>query len=118
MKVEAEPELYFTRKVELAIIRIVVKTDVEFTEDMAEGEEVGDEEEGPQDGALGHTGGDWGGDGHKEFELNELSAVFEVGVEPAKGDKSDAKWGEFTEEDGMVDGVKNHAQVKEDENGQ
>lgn len=91
MKVEAEPELYFTRKVELGIIRIVVKTDVEFTEVMAEGEEVDDEEEGPQDGALGHTGGDWGGVGHKEFELNELSAVFEVGVEPAKGDKSDAK---------------------------
>lgn len=35
---------------------------VVFTEDGAKGEEVGDEEKGPQDRALGHTGSDWGGD--------------------------------------------------------
>lgn len=60
MKVVAEPELYFTRTVELLVILIVVRTDAELMEDIAEGEEVGDEEEGPQDRALEHTGGNWG----------------------------------------------------------
>lgn len=38
--------------------------------------------------------------------MNELSAVFEVGVPPVKGAKSDAKWGESTEGDEMEDGVR------------
>ena len=32
-----------------------MEMDVEFTENIAKGKKVGDEEEGPQDGALGHT---------------------------------------------------------------
>lgn len=104
LKVEAEPELYFTRKAELGVILI------DFMEDMVKGVEVGDEDDGPPDGALGQTSGHWGGIGREGFDLNELSGVFEVFVEPVKGDKSDAKRGESTEEDGKGDGVKSHTQ--------
>jgi len=45
----------FTGEVELGVIRIAVKTDVVLAEDVAEGKEVNDEEEGPQDRALWHT---------------------------------------------------------------
>ena len=59
-----------------------MEMNVEFTENMAEGEKVGNEEEGPQDRALGHTCSDGGRDGFKGFELCELSAASEVGGEP------------------------------------
>ena len=36
-------------------ISITVDVNVKFAEDIAEGKEVDDEEEGPQDRALGHT---------------------------------------------------------------
>ena len=37
----------FSGEVELGVIGIAVEVDVEFPEDVAEGEEVNDEEEGP-----------------------------------------------------------------------
>ena len=37
-----------------------MELDIEFTEDVAEGEEIDDEEKGPQDRSLGHTCSDWG----------------------------------------------------------
>ena len=50
-----ESGVWFTGKIELGVIHEAVKINTIFTEDIAEGEEVYDEEEGPQDGALGHT---------------------------------------------------------------
>ncbi len=48
---------------------------VKFTENGAKGEEIGDEEKGPQDRALGHTCSDWGGVRLEGFELDELSVA-------------------------------------------
>ncbi len=50
-----ESGVWFTGKIELGIIHKAVEVDTIFVEDIAEGEEVYDEEEGPQDRALGHT---------------------------------------------------------------
>ena len=72
----------FGGEVELGVISITVEVNVKFVEDIAEGKEVDDEEEGPQDRALGHTSSDGGGDGFKGFQLNELSAAREVRCEP------------------------------------
>lgn len=44
-----------------SVIREAVEMNIEFMEDVTKREEVGDEEEGPQDGALGHTCSDWSG---------------------------------------------------------
>lgn len=52
-----------------------MEMDIEFAEDIAKGKEVGDEEKGPQDRALGHTRSDGEGLGSKGFELDELSAA-------------------------------------------
>lgn len=41
--------------VELGAVRVAVEIDVIFTKDIAIGKEINDEEEGPQDRALGHT---------------------------------------------------------------
>ena len=38
-----------------------MELDIEFAEDVAEGEEIDDEYQRPQDRSLGHTGSDWGG---------------------------------------------------------
>ncbi len=50
-----ESGVWFTGKIELGVIREAVEVDTIFAEDIAEGEEVYDKEEGPQDGALGYT---------------------------------------------------------------
>ena len=52
-----------------------MEKNVKLTENKAQGEEVSDEEEGPQDRALGHTRGDGGVLGAEGFKLNELSAT-------------------------------------------
>ena len=52
-----------------------MEVDVEFAEDIAKGKEIGNEERGPQDRALGHTRRDRGGLGGEGFELDELSAA-------------------------------------------
>lgn len=80
----------FGREVELGVIREAVKRNIKFTENKAKGKEVCNEKEGTQDRALGDTRGDRGGMGTEGFELDELSAVREIGMEPDKGDASDA----------------------------
>ena len=45
-----------------------MKMDVVFTEDIAKGKEVDDEEKGPQDRALGHTSGEG-----RRWELKDWS---------------------------------------------
>ena len=45
----------FGGEIELGVIGITVKMDVVFTEDIAKGKEVDDEEKGPQDRSLGHA---------------------------------------------------------------
>lgn len=45
----------FTGEVELVVICITVKIDAQFTEDIVNGQKVNDEEERPEDRALGHT---------------------------------------------------------------
>lgn len=95
-----------------------MEVDTIFTENIAEGEEIDDEEEGPQDRALGHTRSDGGGLRGEGFELNELSTASEVGVKPVKGGVSDANGGKSTEEDGMGNRVKGRTEIKEDEYGE
>ena len=46
-----------------------------FAEDTDEGNEVDDEEKGPQDAALGYTSGDEGRLGTERLELDEVSVT-------------------------------------------
>lgn len=45
----------FTREVEQGVICVTVKTDVEFSEDIAKVEKVIHQEQWPQNRAQGHT---------------------------------------------------------------
>ena len=45
----------FSGEVKLGVVSITVELNLKFTEDIAEGKEIDDEEEGSQDTALGHT---------------------------------------------------------------
>ena len=61
-----------------------MEKNIKFTENKAKGKEVSNEKEGTQDRALGDTRGDRGGLGTEGFELDELSAVCEIGVKPVR----------------------------------
>lgn len=76
----------FTGEKELDVIHVAVVVNVKFTENDAKGEEISDEEKGPQDTVLGHTCIHWGG---VRFE------GFKLGVEPVKGGVSDPNGGVF-----------------------
>lgn len=61
-----------------------------FAEDVTKWKDVDDEEKGPQDRALGHTGRNRESVGFVGFELNELRATGKIGCKPGEGSVSDA----------------------------
>lgn len=82
-----------------------------FPVDMNKGKEINNEKEGPQDRTLGHPYCDGSNGRSERLETNELSAVREVGVEPAEGEVSDAEMRQSVQKDGVGGSVERCTEV-------
>lgn len=70
-----------------------MKISVEFAKDIAKGKDVDDEEEVPQEWALGHTRSDSGRLGYERFKLNEQGTAWDIELKPVYWGVSDANGG-------------------------
>lgn len=68
----------FIGEVELGVICVTFKVNVVPAKDLANGKEVNDKEEGPQERPLRHTVGYGGWFGNKKLKLDKLSAARKI----------------------------------------
>lgn len=74
----------FGAEVDLGVIGVTVEVQVEVAEYLTKREDVDDEEEGAEYGALGNTLCDCGCGRGMIMERDEVGSVDKVGVEPAE----------------------------------
>lgn len=105
----------FGAKVDLGVISVTVEVQVEVAEYLTKGEDVDDEEEGAEYGALGNALSDCGCSRGVVVERDEVGSVGKVGTEPAECRAFNAEVFESGEQDVMVHCIEGCAQVEEDE---
>lgn len=66
------------RQIELGIVCVTVKMDIESAKDYSKRKKIDNEKKGPQDRTLGHPSGNRGRLGSEGFKLDELSAVRQI----------------------------------------
>ena len=101
----------FGGEVQLGVVSVTVKVQIEVADDMTKGKNVTDEEKGTKDRALGDTLRDRGEGGGVAGERDELLSVGEVGGEPVQCDALNTLLAQPLKEDGVVDRVKGCTEV-------
>lgn len=89
----------FTGDVELGVIRIAMKMNVVFPEDVTKGEKIDQKKHGAKNRTLRNTRSDREGMRDEGLQLNKLGAVGKVGTEPGEGNTSDANDGKSVHKD-------------------